>query len=134
MHKYEVVFILRPDLPEGEMEKVVSQMEGYVSGAGGAMEKIDKIGRRRLAYRVHRHREGFYVRFAFESGSPAVNELERRLRVTDAVIKFLTIRVDEEQKRAAKRAEVRAKKEAKRPKAAPPAQPSPASPAESSPA
>ena len=131
MHKYEVMFIIRPDTAEEEMDKVVSQMEGHVTAAGGKMEKVEKIGRRRLAYRVHRHREGFYVRFVFESEPPAVNELERRMRVADAVIKFLTVRVDEEQKRAAKQAELRAKKEAKRPK--PASEPAPQPSAEPNP-
>lgn len=133
MHKYEVMFIIRPDTAEEEMDKVVSQMEGHVTAAGGKMEKVEKIGRRRLAYRVHRHREGFYVRFVFESEPPAVNELERRMRVADAVIKFLTVRVDEEQKRAAKQAELRAKKEAKRPKPAPASEPAPQPSAEPNP-
>ncbi|HEV2418866.1 MAG TPA: 30S ribosomal protein S6 [Terriglobia bacterium] len=117
MHKYEVMFIIRPDTPEEEVEKLVSLMEGFVTGAGGKMEKIEKLGRRRLAYRVERQREGFYVLFVFEGVHATVNELERRMRVTDAVIKFLTVRIDEEQKRAAKLAKARAEKQAKRPKA-----------------
>lgn len=123
MHKYEVMFIIRPDTPEDEVEKLVAQMEGFVTGAGGKMEKIEKMGRRRLAYRVERQREGFYVLFVFEGLHAAVSELERRMRVTDAVIKFITVRIDLEQKRAAKLAKERAEKQARRPKpaAAPPA-------------
>ncbi|MGH9344154.1 MAG: 30S ribosomal protein S6 [Terriglobia bacterium] len=128
MHKYEVMFIIRPDTPEDEMEKLISQMEGFVTGAGGKMEKTEKLGRRRLAYRVERQREGFYVLFVFEGLQGTVNELERRMRVTDAVIKFLTVRIDEEQKRAAKLAKARAEKQAKRPKASPPPPPAPAAP------
>lgn len=119
MHKYEVMFIIRPDTPEEEVEKLVGLMEGFVTGAGGKMEKIEKLGRRRLAYRVERQREGFYVLFVFEGVHATVNELERRMRVTDAVIKFLTVRIDEEQKRAAKLAKARAEKQAKRPKPSP---------------
>ncbi|MGH9377730.1 MAG: 30S ribosomal protein S6 [Terriglobia bacterium] len=126
MHKYEVMFIIRPDTPEDEVDKVVSQMEGFVTGAGGKMEKIEKLGRRRLAYRIERQREGFYVLFVLEGLPAAVNELERRMKVTDAVLKFITVRIDEEQKRAAKLAKARAAKQAKRPKASPP--PPPAAP------
>lgn len=118
MHKYELIFILRPDTPEEEIDRIVGQMQGYVTGAGGSVDKVDKMGRRRLAYRVHRQREGFYVRLAFASGPGAVGEIERRLRVTDAVIKFLTVKVDEDEKRGAKLAAIRAKKESRRKKPA----------------
>lgn len=117
MHTYEVIFIIRPDAPEEEVTKVVSQMEGYVTGAGGTVVKTEKLGRRKLAYRIQRHREGFYLLFELEGSPNTVHELERRLKVADAVIKFLTVRVDEERKRAAKLAALRAKKQAKRPKA-----------------
>jgi small subunit ribosomal protein S6 len=114
MHKYEVMFIVRTDVPEDEIEKVVSQMEGFAVSAGAAMEKIERLGRRRMAYRVQRFREGFYVLFVFTAGAQAVAELERRMKVTDSVIKFLTVRVDLEQKRAAKLGQLRAKKTGKR--------------------
>jgi small subunit ribosomal protein S6 len=125
MHKYEVMFITRTDAPDEEIDKVISQMESFAVGAGAKMEKIEKLGRRKLAYRIQRFREGFYVLFVFESLPQAVSELERRMKVTDAVIKFLTVRVDLEQDRAAKRARLRAKKAAK-PKA--PAHPAPPAP------
>lgn len=128
MHKYEVMFIIRPDTPEDEVEKLVSQMEGFVTGAGGKMEKIEKLGRRRLAYRVERQREGYYVLFVFEGQHGTVSELERRMRVTDAVIKFLTVRIDEEHKRAAKLAKARAEKQARRPKPTPPPAAAPSEP------
>lgn len=118
MHKYEVMFIIRTDVPEEEIEKVVSQMEGFAISAGATMEKIERLGRRRMAYRVRRFREGFYVLFAFTAGPQAVSELERRMKVTDSIIKFLTVRVDLEQKRATKLAQVRAQKAGKRKSAA----------------
>lgn len=121
MHKYEVMFIIRTDVPEDETEKVISQLEGFAVSAGAKMEKIDKLGRRRMAYRVRHFREGFYVLFVFEAEASAVAELERRMKVTDNVIKFISVRVDIEQKRAAKLAEVRTKKAGKRKAAARPA-------------
>jgi small subunit ribosomal protein S6 len=114
MHKYEVMFILRTDTPEEENEKVISQIEGFAVAGNAKVEKIDKLGRRRMAYRVRRFREGFYVLFVIEAEPQAITELERRMKVMDSVIKFLTVRVDFEQKRAAKRAQVRLKKAAKR--------------------
>ncbi len=114
MHRYEVMFIIRPDAPEDEMEKLITQMQGYVTGAGGKLEKAEKMGRRRLAYRIQRYREGFYVLFVFEGEPGVVTELERRMKVTDAIIKFLTIRVDEELKRGAKMGAIRKRKESRR--------------------
>jgi small subunit ribosomal protein S6 len=93
---------------------VISQMEGFAVGAGGKIEKVEKLGRRRMAYRVRRFREGFYVLFVIEAEPQAVAELERRMKVMDSVVKFLTVRVDLEQKRAAKRTQVRLKKAARR--------------------
>jgi small subunit ribosomal protein S6 len=130
MRRYEVIFIVRPDTSEEDLDKLIAQMEGVVSGAGGKMEKVDKLGRRRLAYLVKRFREGFYVLFTLEGSGDTVKEFERRLRVTDLVIKFLAVRIDEEQKRAEKLKGLRAKKEARKPRkvAAPPAVAQPAAP------
>jgi small subunit ribosomal protein S6 len=114
MAKYEMMFIARTDVPEEEIDKLNAQMESVVSGAGGKTEKIDKMGRRRLAYRVKKQREGIYILFTFEGTGDTVREFERRLKVTDTVIKYLTVRVDE-RKKAAAEAKAAAKK-----KAAPP--------------
>jgi small subunit ribosomal protein S6 len=133
MRKYEMIFIVRPDVPEEDLDKLVAQMEGVVGGAGGKLEKVDRMGRRRLAYRVGRYREGFYVLFTLEGTGDTVKEFERRLRVTDSVIKFLTVRTDEEIKRGAKFKALRAKQQAKKPRPKPSASPAPA-PAQAEPA
>lgn len=126
MRLYEIMFIIRPDVPEEEREKLVQQMQGVVTGSGGTVQKAEKLGLRRLAYRVSRQREGFYVLFTIEGSGDAVREFERRLKVTDAVIKYLTVRIDVEQKRVAKLKGLKAKAEARRahprPKTAPPPQ------------
>lgn len=114
MTKYEMMFIARTDVPEEEIDKLTAQMESVVSGAGGKMEKIDKMGRRRLAYRVKKQREGSYILFTFEGTGDTVREFERRLKVTDTVIKYLTVRVDE-RKKAAAEAKAAAKKKAASP-------------------
>ena len=127
MRKYEIIFVVRPDVNDEELEKLVTQMQGVVTGAGGIIEKVEKMGRRRLAYRVARQREGLYILFVLEGNGDTVKEFERRLKVTDSVIKYLTVRVDEELKRAAKFKAMRAKQEARRPrsKPAPAAAPAP---------
>ena len=119
MHKYEIIFLIRPDVAEEEVDKLITQMEGVVTSTGGKVEKVDKMGRRRLAYRVAGHREGHYVLFLLEGLGDTVKEFERRLKVTDAVIKYLTVRVDEDLKRAEKYKVLRAKQEARRPRSKP---------------
>ena len=128
MRKYEVIFIVRPDSTDEDVGKLVTQMEGVVAGAGGKVEKVERMGRRRLAYRVARQREGFYVLFLIEGGGDTIKELERRLKVTDSVIKFLTVRIDEELERAAKHKERRAKQQAKKQRPKPAAPPPPSQP------
>lgn len=135
MRKYEIIFVVKPDVTEDDVAKLITQMEGVVTGAGGAIEKVEKLGRRRLAYRVARQREGIYVLFLLSGSGDTVKEFERRLKVADAVIKYMTIRVDEDLERVAKMKELRAKQEARRPrKAAPAPAPAPAAPAAAEPA
>ena len=125
MRIYEELFIIRPEAPEEEIDQVIEQMKGVITTAGGTVDKVDKWGKRRLAYRVDKHREGSYVLIQFTSSPETVKELERRLRVTDAVIKFLTVRIDETLKRLEKRKKHREKRAHRKATAAPaPAQPS----------
>jgi small subunit ribosomal protein S6 len=100
---YEVMFIVRPDMTDEDLDRLISTLEGQVGTAGGTVKNIERMGKRRLAYLVRKFHEGLYVLFTIESESGAVvHELERRLRVAEPVIKFLTVRVDEEQKRLEK--------------------------------
>ena len=129
MRIYEELFIITPGAPEEEIDQVIEQMTGVITTAGGTVDKVDKWGKRRLAYRVDKHREGSYVLIQFTSPPETVKELERRLRVTDSVIKFLTVRIDETLKRLEKRKKDRDKRAAKRSSAAPPSA-SPSAPAQ----
>jgi small subunit ribosomal protein S6 len=95
MAKYETMFITRTDIPEEEIDKLVAQMEGVVANTEGKIEKVEKMGRRRLAYRVQKQREGYYLLFVFEGTGNTVREFERRLKVSDAVIKHMSVRLDE---------------------------------------
>ena len=125
MRIYEELFIIKPDATEEEIDQVIEQMQGVITTAGGTIDKMDKWGKRRLAYRVDKHREGHYVLIQFTAGPETVHELERRLRVTDAVIKFLTVRIDETLKLLEKKKKRREKRAHRKATAAPaPAQPS----------
>ena len=99
---YELMFIVRPDMTDEDLDKLISTLQAAVPAAGGNVVKIEKMGKRRLAYTVRRFHDGIYVLLVVEGGGPVIHELERRLRVTEPVIKFLTVRIDEEQKRLAK--------------------------------
>jgi len=99
---YELMFIVRPDMPDEDLEKLISNLESTVSSAKGTLKNVERMGKRRLAYIVRKFREGIYILLTVEGAGSVVHELERRLRVTEPVIKFLTVRVDEEQKRLEK--------------------------------
>ena len=135
MRNYEMIFIVRPDVADEEIQKLITQMEGVVASAGGKVENVEKMGRRRLAYHVRRQREGFYVLFNVQGTGDTVREFERRLKVTDTVIKYLTVCTDEILKRAEKFKALRAKQEAKRRRSKPASAPvAPPAPAETAPA
>ncbi len=99
---YEVMFIIRPDVDDEEAEKLITGFSSTVSAGGGQVKSVEKMGRRKLAYMVRKFNDGNYVLLTIEAGGPVVLELERRLRVTEPVIKFITVRVDKEAKRLAK--------------------------------
>jgi len=99
---YELMFIVRPDMPEEEQDKLISTVETQVTNAGGAVKNVERMGKRRLAYVVRKFHDGMYILMTLEGEGGMVKEVERRLRVTEPVIKFMTVRVDEEQKRLAK--------------------------------
>jgi small subunit ribosomal protein S6 len=134
MRNYEIIFIVRPDATEEDVEKLISQMEGVVTGTGGKTDKVEKMGRRRLAYRVAKQREGIYVLFRLQGSGDTVKEFERRLKVIDTVIKFMTVRIDEDLERAEKFKALRSKQESKKRRSKPAAAPAPPPAAEAPPA
>jgi small subunit ribosomal protein S6 len=102
---YEIMFIVRPDLDEAEIEKAITTFTGYVTDGGGKVTNSiadQKMGRRRLAYTVKKFNDGFYILLVVEAPASLISEIERRLRVSEQVIKFITVRMDEENKRVAK--------------------------------
>jgi small subunit ribosomal protein S6 len=120
---YELMFIVRPDMTDEDLDKLISTLQSVVPAAGGSIQRVDKMGKRRLAYTVRRFHEGIYILMIVEGGGAVIHELERRLRVSEPVIKFLTVRVDEEQKRLDKIKQLR---DSKKKVSAQPAAPAPA--------
>jgi small subunit ribosomal protein S6 len=133
MRVYEELFIVKPDLPEEEVDGFVEQIQHVITDGKGTVDKTDKWGVRKLAYRVQKYSEGIYVLIQFTSSPDLVKEVERRMRVADQVIKFITVRIDEKLKKIEKRRKVREKRAARRPPppmAAPAIPVAPAMPAE----
>src|ERR1700676_897079 len=110
MRIYEELFIVKPDAPDEVVDQFIEQMKSIVTNSGGSVDKADKWGKRRLAYRVDKYREGAYILFRFNAAPETVKEFERRLRVSDLVIKFLTVRIDQTLKRLDKRKQDRDKR------------------------
>ncbi len=127
MRIYEELFIVKPDAPDEEVDQFIEQLRLHLTTAGATVDKVEKWGKRRLAYKVDKYREGAYVLFQFTAAAETVKELERRLRVSDLVIKFLTVRIDETLKRLEKRKKIRDKRAVKRAAAAP-SSPAPGAP------
>ncbi len=99
---YELMFIVRPDMADEDLDKLISNLESTVTSASGTVKNVERMGKRRLAYTVRKFREGIYILLTLEGAGSVVREVERRLRVTEPVIKFLTVRIDLEQKRLEK--------------------------------
>jgi small subunit ribosomal protein S6 len=108
------MFIVNPNASEEEIDKINGQLESIITSGGGKIEKIEKMGKRRLAYEIDKHREGHYVLFVIAANGDIVKECERRLRVMDAVIKYITVRTDEEVRRFEKIRNYRQKRAARR--------------------
>jgi small subunit ribosomal protein S6 len=113
MRHYETIFIASPTLTDEQSDELVKQFEGIIAEQGGELLKTDKWGRKKLAYEVQKFSEGYYTLFEMNAGTTLIAELERRFRNNDAVIKYMSIRLDEAEK-AAGRTKQRIEREAKR--------------------
>ncbi len=103
MSKYEMVYLIAPDAPEERQNEFSEKLKGYVAQMNGTLESLALWEKRRLAYEIKRYTEAFYYILRFEGDGKLVDELERRMRVSDDVIRFLTVKKDEEFKVEAKR-------------------------------
>jgi small subunit ribosomal protein S6 len=132
---YDLICLARPATAEEDVQKVLAVIEHTCTEKGGKVEKAETWGTRKLAYRVAKHREGMYYYQQIRTSHPdLISELERRLRVQDAVIKYQTVRLDEDLKRQKKLVEKRDKRTARRPRRATSPATSPASTPASTPA
>ena len=114
MRNYEIMFIVSPNATEDELDKINTQIESVITSGGGQIQKIEKMGKRRLAYDIGKFREGSYVLFALGGNGDIIKECERRLRVMDPVIRYITVRCDEDNRRLDKMHSYRQKRAARR--------------------
>ena len=112
---YEELFIVRPNVTDEEINPLIEQLSGVVTSHGGTIDKVDKWGVRKLAYRVEKQTEGYYTLIQFSAPPDTVKEVERRLRVSDLVMKFINVRIDERLKKIEKRKKQREKRAARKP-------------------
>ncbi len=91
MRSYEVVFIVHPDLDENALKGVIDRVQGWITGAGGSVDKVDQWGKRRLAYSIRKQREGQYVYMDAQFNPAFSAELERNLRFVEPVMRFSII-------------------------------------------
>ncbi len=96
MHIYESIFIINPNLPDEERNTIIKKMQDVVAKQGGEMIKFEDWGTRKLAYEVKKQKRGHYAFFQFKGAAATVSELERTYKLTDAVIKFITIKLVKE--------------------------------------
>jgi small subunit ribosomal protein S6 len=102
MRVFEVLFIVAPNVEEGELESLITQVSDAATGQGATITKTDRMGRRRLAYPIKKFKDGYYVVLTVEGTGAEIAEVERRMRVLDPIIRYITIRIDEDLKRAEK--------------------------------
>jgi small subunit ribosomal protein S6 len=102
VRNYEVVFVAAPTLASEELEGFINHIQTVVEGKNGKVVKVDNWGKKSLAYKIKRFREGYYVVLNIEGDGSAIAELERRFRVTDYIIRYISVRIDEDFKRSEK--------------------------------
>ena len=93
MNKFESVIIINPNLDEEGIKSIIQKFTGLIN-TDGKLEKVDEMGKRKLAYEVQKNKEGNYVVFYFEANPSLISELERNYRITDEIIKFMTVKVE----------------------------------------
>lgn len=98
--KYELVYVMRPEASEAEVADLQKQVEAIIARVGGTLEKTDVWGRRKLAYDIGNHKEGFYVLHVIDGSGDLMKEIDRRLRVTEGLLRHLVVRVDVHEKKA----------------------------------
>ena len=112
---YEVMFIIDPDATGEDITRISENLQQTIVDLGGTISKNEDMGRRTLAYPIGRKTEGHYTLFEIEGSGSEIAELERRMRVNDQVLRYMTVRVDEDRRRADKFKAKCARRASKRP-------------------
>ncbi len=115
MRNYEVVFVAVPTLTSEELDEFINHIQTVIESKNGKLVKVDNWGKKSLAYRIKKFREGYYVVLSIEGDGSVIAELERRFRVTDTIIRFISVRIDQDLKRSEKIKSARHKKISKQP-------------------
>ena len=113
--QYEVLFIVDPDADDDEVSKLTENFKQIITDQGGSVTKSETLGRRPLAYEIQHRKEGTFVDLELDGSGREIAELERRMRVSDRILRYLTVRTDEDRRRADKLTDRRARKAATRP-------------------
>jgi small subunit ribosomal protein S6 len=111
---YEVIFIIDPGAGDDEVMRLSEGVQKIITGQGGSITKTEVMGRRQLAYEINHKKDGTYVLLEVEGSGVEIAELERRMRVNDQILRYMTIRVDEDRRRADKLKDRRARKATRR--------------------
>ena len=98
--KYELVYVMKPEATEAEVAEMQAQVEAIIARLGGALEKTDVWGRRKLAYDIGNHKEGFYFLHVIAGSGELMKEIDRRLRNTEGLLRHLVVRIDESDRKA----------------------------------
>ena len=114
---YEVVFIIDPDAEDAEVMRLTEAVQKIITDQGGSITKTEMMGKRQLAYEISHKRDGIYVLLEVDGSGAEIAELERRMRVNDRILRYMTVRVDEDRRRAEKLKARRARKAERRPAA-----------------
>lgn len=111
---YEVMYIIDPETPADRIGKLNEAVGNLIEKEGGTVVRMDDVGIRTLAYPIQKKTEGHYVLFEIDGSGQEIAELERRMRVNDMIIRYITVRVDEDRKKADKMRAKREKRQAQR--------------------
>jgi small subunit ribosomal protein S6 len=112
---YEIVFIVNPEAEDAEVMRLTEAVQKIITDQGGSITKTEMMGRRQMAYEINHKRDGVYVLLEVDGSGAEIAELERRMRVNDRILRYMTIRVDEDRRRADKLKARRARKAERRP-------------------
>jgi len=113
---YEIIFIIDPDADDAEVMRLTESAQKIITDQGGSITKTEMMGKRQLAYEISHKRNGIYVLLEVEGSGAEIAELERRMRVNDRILRYMTVRVDEDRRRAQKLKDRRARKAERRTK------------------